>query len=194
MKCVFTLLLTLLFVAHPYALFAQDQPEFIGPDTRLYLLDGRVIMGNLMSRDDDLIIMKVEGQIYTFETEEISHITDPNTLGGNAETIIVTEFPYISFLGGAVAFGVISWLQFDRAGDRDKSADLNMENFLFARASNLQDQADRARLYGWGAALFAAGSLGISLIPRKAKRRIFPTLSVDEQGNSTLMVSYAHRF
>ncbi len=194
MKRFFILLLTVLFIAQPYVLLAQDEPEFIGPDTRLYLLDGRVIMGNLVSREDDLIIMKVKGEIHVFETEQISHITDPNTLGGNAETITVTEFPYISFLGGAVAFSVISWLQFDRAGDREKSAELNKENGLVARANKLQDQADRARLYGWGSALLAAGSIGVSLIPRKTKRRIFPTLSVDEQGSSTLMVSYLHRF
>ena len=150
-------------------------------------------MGEMIRRDDDLIIMRVKGKIETFAGEEVSRLIDLNSMGSAAETITVREFPYISFLGGAVAFSVISWLQFDRASDRDKSADLNAENGLDARARKLQDQADRARQYGWGSALLAAGSLGISLIPRKATRRMFPELSV-EQGHSTLMVSYVHRF
>ena len=105
----------------------------------------------------------------------------------------MTEFPYISFLGGTVAFGLLSWLQFDRASDKDKDADLNRESGLEARARKLEDQADRARLLGWSSALLAAGSLGVALIPRKATRRVFPELSF-EGGSATLRLSYVYRF
>ena len=193
MKCFFTLILTLLFAAQPCAVLAQEKSDVIGPDTRLYLTNGTVIMGELVRRDDDLIIMRVKGKIHTFGGEEVSRLVDLNSMGSAAKTITVREFPYISFLGGAVAFSVISWLQFDRASDRDKSADINAGMGIDARARKLRDQADRARLYGWGSAVLAAGSLGVSLIPRKATRRMFPELSV-EQGTSTLMVSYVHRF
>ena len=62
-----------------------------------------------------------------------------------------------------------------------------------ARAQKLDDKASRARLYGWSTALFAAGSLGISLIPRKTNRRVFPELSIRD-GEPSVGVSYVYRF
>ena len=62
-----------------------------------------------------------------------------------------------------------------------------------ARAQKLDDKASRARLYGWSTALFAAGSLGISLIPRKTNHRVFPELSIRD-GEPSLGVFYVYRF
>ncbi|MFH1571738.1 MAG: hypothetical protein ABIL09_27360, partial [Gemmatimonadota bacterium] len=97
---------------------------------------------------------------------------------GEARTEVITEFPYISFLGGTVAFGLLSWLQFDTASDRDREADLNDKGGIPAAARDLRDKADRARLLGWSSALLATGCLAVSLIPRKAERRIFPEFSL----------------
>ena len=104
------------------------------------------------------------------------------------------EFPYISFLGGTVAFGLLSWLQFDKASDKDSEADLNDQNQLFNRARKLRDDADRARLFGWSSAALAVGSLGVALYPRKATRRIFPELSWTPAGEPKIALKYERAF
>ena len=101
-----------------------------------------------------------------------------------------TEFPYISFMGGAVAFGLLSWLQFDRASDNEQEAELNREHQQLSRAQKLEDKASRARLYGWSTAVLSAGSFGVSLIPRKATRRVFPELGASSDGDPLLRVTY----
>ena len=44
-------------------------------------------------------------------------------------------------MGGAVAFGLLSWLQFDRAAENEAEADLNRTHDMFARAKKLDDKA-----------------------------------------------------
>jgi len=107
---------------------------------------------------------------------------------------VVTEFPYISFLGGTVALGLLSWLQFGTASDRDDEAKLN-EQFAETQgtAASLRDKADRARLYGWAAGLLALGSLGVALIPHKAERRVFPEPSL-RTGAPALRLVVRHQF
>ena len=61
------------------------------------------------------------------------------------------------------------------------------------RQKKLDDKADRARLYGWGGAILAAGSLGVALIPHKSTRRVFPELSFST-GTPTLRLAYVYRF
>ena len=56
-------------------------------------------------------------------------------------------------LGGALAFSLLSWQQFDRASDNEAEAALNRAHGQFSRAQKLDDKADRARLYGWSAAV-----------------------------------------
>lgn len=159
-------------------------------DTRLYLDDGTLVEGQMVERGKDLIIMRVEDKIFTFERTEVDKIVTLESLGGGAKTVTVTEFPYISFMGGAVAFGLLSWLQFDRASGHEDEADLNREHQLPARAKKLDDKASRARLYGWSTAILAAGSLGVSLMPRKTTRRIFPELSSNTNGVPMLNIAY----
>jgi len=184
-------LATALFLAvQPCIAFAETKPAISGPDTRLYLADGNVIMGHLVKEAEDMFIIKIDNQIFTFEREQVEKIVTLESLGSTAQTISVTEFPYISFLGGTLAFGVLSGLLFDRASDKDKEADQNDQmKETEGRAAALRDQADTARLLGWGSALVATGTLGVALLPRKSTRRIFPELSL-EHGASTLKITY----
>ena len=182
-------------VIQPYMILAKTTAPIEGADTRLYLADGSLVEGTLIEKDKDLVIIRVEEKIFTFDKTDIDKLVTLESLGGGARNITVTEFPYISFLGGAVAFGLLSWLQFDRASNYEAEAELNRgsEFNLPARAKQLDDKASRAKLYGWSTALFAAGSLGISLIPRKTTRRVFPEFSVRD-GKPSVGVSYVYRF
>ncbi len=185
MKTVLSTLLVLALVAQPLAAVAEGAP-IAGPDTRITLKDGTLVEGTLVNRSKDLLILRVNREIFTFELTNIDKIVTVDTLGAGARTITVREFPYISALGGTVAFSLLSWLQFDRAGNKEDDARQNEEfapnapdeQALLAQARKLRDQADTARLLGWGGALLAAGSLGVALIPRKVERRVFPELSV----------------
>ena len=180
-------------VIQPSLALAETAPPIEGADTRLYLADGSLVEGTLIEKDKDLVIIRIEEKIFTFDKTDIDKLVTLESLGGGARNITVTEFPYISFLGGAVAFSLLSWLQFDRAADNEAEAALNREHGQLARAQKLDDKASRARLYGWSTALFAAGSLGISLIPRKTNRRVFPELSL-RNGEPSVGVSYVYRF
>ena len=181
-------------VLQPVMALAETEPVPIaGADTRLYLADGSLVEGNLIEKDQDLVIMRVNDKIFTFDKTEIDKIITLESLGGGAQTVSVTEFPYISFLGGALAFGLLSWLQFDRASDNEAEAALNREHGQLSRAQKLDGKADRARLYGWSTAVLAAGSFGVALIPRKSTRRIFPELSFRD-GEPRVGVSYVYSF
>ena len=181
-------------VLQPVLALAETEPEpIVGADTRLYLADGSLVEGNLIEKAQDLVIMRVNDKIFTFDKTEIDKIITLESLGGGARTITVTEFPYISFLGGALAFSLLSWLQFDRASDNEAEAALNRQHDQLARAQKLDDKADRARLYGWSTAVLAAGSLGVALIPRKTTRRVFPELSFRD-GEPRIGVSYVYSF
>jgi len=180
-------------VIQPSLALAETAPPIEGADTRLYLADGSLVEGTLIEKDKDLVIIRIEEKIFTFDKTDIDKLVTLESLGGGARNITVTEFPYISFLGGAVAFSLLSWLQFDRAADNEAEAALNREHGQLARAQKLDDKASRARLYGWSTALFAAGSLGISLIPSKNNRRVFPELSLRD-GEPSVGVSYVYRF
>ena len=142
-------------ILRPLPLPAQTEIE-IQPltetNTRLYLSDGTVVMGRMIEHSKDLVILQVNEQVFTFELEEIDRIVTLDSLGAGARTVSVIEFPYISFLGGTVAFGLLSWLQFDTASDRERDADLNEASGVLARARELRDKADRARLLGWSSA------------------------------------------
>ena len=194
MKRYTALVACLCLVLQPVMALAETEPAPItGADTRLYLADGSLVEGNLIEKAQDLVIMRVNDKICTFDKTEIDKIVMLESLGGGAHTISVTEFPYISFLGGALAFSLLTWLQFDRASDNEAEAALNREHGQLSRAQKLDDKADRARLYGWSTAVLAAGSFGVALIPRKSTRRIFPELSFRD-GEPRVGVSYVYSF
>ena len=182
----------LCLVLQPLLALAEPAP-IAGADTRVYLADGSLVEGTLVEKGKDLIIIRVNEKIFTFDKTEIDKIVTLESLGGGAKSITVTEFPYISFLGGAVAFSLISWLQFDRASGFEDDAKLNRLASLEAQAVKFEDKASRARKFGIATALFAAGSLGVSFIPRKATRRIFPEISLND-GEPSAGISYVYRF
>ena len=192
MKRCLALVACLCLVLQPYMALAETSP-IAGADIRLYLADGSLVEGHLVEKDKDLIIMRVEDKIFTFDKSEIDKIITLESLGGGAKNITVTEFPYISFLGGTIAFSLLSWLQFDRASHNAAEADLNREHGQLARAQKLDDKASRSRLYGWTTAVFAVGSMGVALRPQKTTRRVFPELSFRD-GEPTLGLSYIYQF
>ena len=182
----------LCLVLQPLLALAEPAP-IAGADTRVYLADGSLVEGTLVEKGKELVIIRVKEKIFTFDKTEIDKIVTLESLGGGAKSITVTEFPYISFLGGAVAFSLISWLQFDRASSFEDDAKLNRLASLEAQAVKFEDKASRARKFGIATALFAAGSLGVSFIPRKATRRIFPEISLND-GEPSAGISYVYRF
>ena len=192
MKRSTVLVACLCMVLQPLLALADPVP-IAGADTRLYMADGSLVEGTLLEKDSDLVVIRVREKIFTFDKTDIDKMVTLESLGGGARSITVTEFPYISFLGGAVAFSLLSWLQFDRASDNETEADLNREHGQLARAQKLDDKASRARLYGWSTALFSVGSLGVALIPRKATRRVFPELTLRD-GEPSIGFSYVYRF
>ena len=193
MKRYTALVACLCLVLQPVMALAETESDIVGADTRLYLADGSLVEGNLIEKAQDLVILRVNDKIFTFDKTEIDKIITLESLGGGAQTISVTEFPYISFLGGALAFSLLSWLQFDRASDNAAEAALNREHDQPSRAQKLDDKADHARLYGWSTTVLAAGSFGIALIPRKTTRRVFPELSFHD-GEPRIGVSYVYSF
>jgi len=192
MKRSTVLVACLCMVLQPLLALADPVP-IAGADTRLYMADGSLVEGTLLEKDNDFVVVRVKEKIFTFDKTDIDKMVTLESLGGGARSITVTEFPYISFLGGAVAFSLLSWLQFDRASDNETEADLNREHGQLARAQKLDDKASRARLYGWSTALFSVGSLGVALIPRKATRRVFPELTLRD-GDPSIGLSYVYRF
>ncbi|MBT4979552.1 MAG: hypothetical protein HOL51_18985 [Gemmatimonadetes bacterium] len=192
MKRSTVLVACLCLVLQPLWALAEPAP-IAGADTRVYLADGSLVEGTLVEKSKDLVILRVKKKIFTFDKTEIDKIVTLESLGGGAKSITVTEFPYISFLGGAVAFSLISWLQFDRASGFEDDAKLNRLASLEAQAIKFEDKASRARKFGIATALFAAGSLGVSFIPRKATRRIFPEISLND-GEPSAGISYVYRF
>ncbi len=200
MQRFIAVIITTLVLIQPLAA-AQAVP--LDADTKLYLADGSVIHGRMVVRSDDLIIMRVKDEIFTFDDAQIDRVIPLESLGEAAEFVTVREFPYISFLGGTAAFGLLAWIQFNNASDRDSEAQRNEQQvfsgneqsgLLLARAAELRDDADRARLYGWGSTLVALGSMGVALYPSYSERPIFPGLSLDSQGGPAITFAYRHSF
>ena len=180
-------------VIQPSLALAETAPPIEGADTRLYLADGSLVEGTLIEKDKDLVIIRIKEKIFTFDKTDIDKLVTLESLGGGARNITVTEFPYISFLGGAVAFSLLSWLQFDRASSKEADAATNRLHDVRGAAEKLEQQAKRARQFGVASGILAASSLGISLIPRKTTRRVFPELSIRD-GEPSVGVSYVYRF
>lgn len=166
---------------------SDPDPSSTQGETRIYLSDGSVVQGRLLEKSADLIILRVDEKIFTFDPQtEVDKIVTLNSLGADARIITTTEFPYISFLGGTLAFGLLSALQFDTASDRKREAQVNEDNKLFGRAKDLRGKRDRARLWGWSSAVLAVGTLGVALIPKKRTRRVFPEANLTTAKDGTL--------
>lgn len=202
MQRLIAVVVTTLMLFQPLAVGAQTEP--LDADTRLHLADGSIVLGRLVERSDDLIIIRIKDKIFTFDQTQVDKLVTLESLGGGAEFVTVREFPYISFLGGTAAFGLLAWIQFSNASDHNAEAQRNEEQvisgdpqsagLLRVRAQELRDDADRARLYGWGSSLLALGTLGLALYPAYTERLVFPKLSLDNQGEPTFTVAYRKTF
>lgn len=192
MKRSTVLVACLCMVLQPLLVLADPVP-IAGADTRLYMADGSLVEGTLLEKDSDLVVIRVKEKIFTFDKTDIDKMVTLESLGGGARSITVTEFPYISFLGGAVAFSLLSWLQFDRASGLEDDAKLNRLADLEGQAVKFEAKASRARKFGIATAVFAAGSFVVSIIPRKATRRVFPELTLRD-GEPSIGFSYVYRF
>jgi len=199
MRQLIAAIITASLLLNPVAAIAVT----LDADTRVYLADGSVVEGRMVQRSGDLVIMRVKDEIFTFDNAQIDRVIPLESLGGDAEIVTVREFPYISFLGGTAAFGLLAWIQFSNASDSDAEAQRNEDQvfsgdlqsgLLVARAAELRDDADRARLYGWGSTLVALGSMGVALYPRYTERRIFPQLSLDSQSAPKITLAYRRSF
>ncbi len=203
MRPVVAALVAIVIVFQPCIAIAEGVAGSPDSDTRLYLSDGTVLMGNLVEESDEVIIIRDGQKIFTFEPRQVVKKETLYTPGVATRTVTVREFPYISFLGAAAAFGLLSWLQFDTATSRDEDARRHEQQGaigegglnLSARAQDLRDKADRARLWGWSSALLAAGSLGIAVMPTKKERRIFHQLTMQTDHDAQLvMLFYTRQF
>ena len=111
-----------------------------------------------------------------------------------APTMQKAKSPWVKLgYAGALAFSLLSWQQLGQASDNEAEAKLNREHGQEARAQKLDDKADRARLFGWSAAVLAAGSLGVALISRKTTHPVFPELNFRD-GEPHVGVSYVYSF
>ncbi|MXX41342.1 MAG: hypothetical protein F4Z85_25370, partial [Gemmatimonadetes bacterium] len=85
MKRYTALVACLCLVLQPVMALAETEPAPItGADTRLYLADGSLVEGNLIERDQDLVIMRVNDKIFTFDKTEIDKIITLESLVGGA--------------------------------------------------------------------------------------------------------------
>ena len=88
-KFAFTMLLVVC-VAWPTTSASEFGPRQTSEvNTRLYLVDGQVVMGSLIEHSDDLVIIQVGKQVHTFERTEIDRIVRLESLGAGARTVTI---------------------------------------------------------------------------------------------------------
>lgn len=146
-------------------------------DTRIYLKSGDVVTGKMVQRSPDMVILKLDNDIFTFEVREIARLETLDSLGDRAERIEVREFPHLGFLGATVAFGAVATFGFNRASDKEEDAAVNRP-LLPDRARQLEDQASTARAVAWSATAAVVGSAIFALYPKKVERRVLPEIGL----------------
>ncbi len=159
-------------------------------DVRLYLNDGSVLSGKLVELGPELIIVKKNREIYTFEVGVVKQVVTLESLGEAAKIVHVRTFPRLGFLAGTFAGATLAWWGFDNASSKEKDADVNAP--LLARAEELRDEADTARFIAWSATLVGAACLVAALIPEWTEKRVFPDRV--EVGYKSVKLAYALRF
>ena len=89
-------------VLQPVMALAETEPTpIVGADTRLYLADGSLVEGNLVEKAQDLVIIRINDKIFTFDKTEIDKIVTLESLGGGAQTISVHRVPLHQFSRGS---------------------------------------------------------------------------------------------
>jgi hypothetical protein len=159
-------------------------------DVRLYLNDGSIFSGKLVELGPELIIVRKNREISTFEVGLVKKVVTLESLGEGAKIVPVRTFPRLGFLGGTFAGATLAWWGFDNASSKEKEADDNAS--LLARAEELRDDADTARLIAWSATLAGAACLVAALIPEWTEKRVFPDQV--EVGCKSVELAYVFRF
>ena len=162
------------------------------PDVRLYLNNGDVVSGKLVELGPELIIIKKNRDVFTFEVGEVRKVVTLESLGEAAKVVPVWTFPRLGFLAGTFAGAALAYWGFDDASSKEKEADDNARMKLFAREKELRDDADTARLIAWSATVLGALCLGVALIPERGEKRVFPDHV--EVGRKSVKLAYVFRF
>ena len=160
-------------------------------DVRLYLNDGSVFSGKLVELGPELIIVKKNREIFTFEVGLVKKVVTLGSLGEAAKIVSVRTFPRLGFLAGTFAGATLAWWGFDHASVKEKEADVNARA-VPSRAEELRDEADTARFIAWSATLAGAACLVAALIPEWTEKRVFPDQV--EVGYKSVKLAYALRF
>ncbi|RKY62869.1 MAG: hypothetical protein DRP95_00430 [Candidatus Latescibacterota bacterium] len=135
-----------------------------GEQVEVHLKDGSVIVGELVEATPLLVILRVQGEIYTFEVQEVERIvlSEPSEARGPT-----WRFPRLGFLGGTLAGGVIAWWGFDSASRKERDARLQEEYGLFQRAGELRREARRDRKIAWAGVVGGIVCTAVALIPER---------------------------
>ena len=93
-------------VIQPSLALAETAPPIEGADTRLYLADGSLVEGTLIEKDKDLVIIRIEEKIFTFDKTDIDKLVTLESLGGGARN--TSSLVGVGILPG-VGVALIAW-------------------------------------------------------------------------------------
>jgi len=161
-------------------------------DVRLYLNDGNVISGKLVELGPELIIIKKNREVFTFEVGEVKKVVTLESLGEDAKIVPVWTFPRLGFLAGTFAGATLALWGFGDASSKEEEADDNARLKLSGREKELRDDADNARLIGWSATVAGVACLVVALIPERGEKRVFPDQV--EVGRKSVKLAYVFHF
>ena len=161
-------------------------------DVRLYLNNGDVVSGKLVELGPELIIIKKNREVFTFEVGEVKKVRTLESLGEAAKIVPVRTFPRLGFLAGTFAGATLALWGFGDAESKEEEADDNARSQLFVREKELRDDADRARLIAWSATVAGVACLVVALIPERGEKRVFPDQV--EVGRKSVKLAYVFRF
>ncbi|MCK5525919.1 MAG: hypothetical protein KAJ05_02140 [Candidatus Latescibacteria bacterium] len=163
-------------------------------DVRLYMNDGSVFSGKLVELGPELIIVRKNREIFTFEVGLVEQVVTLESLGEAAGVVPVRTFPRLGFLASTFAGATLAWWGFDSASSKEEEADVNARAVppLPARAEELRDAADTARFIAWGATLAGAACMVVALIPEWTEKRVFPDQV--EVGCTSVKLAYILHF
>jgi len=144
--------------------------EFVlGEEVQLYLKDGSVVTGELVEATPLLVILRVQGEIYTFEVSEIERMVLP---GPTQTRRPGWRFPRLGFLGGTLVGGVLAWWGFDSASQKERDARLQEEYGLLERAGELREEARRDRKIAWIGVVGGAVCAVVALVPERTGTKV----------------------
>jgi len=162
------------------------------PDVRLYLSNGDVVSGKLVELGPELIIIKKNREVFTFEVGEVKKVVTLESLGKAAKIVPVWRFPRLGFLAGTFAGATLALWGFDDASSKEKEADDNARLNLVDWEKELRDDADKARLIAWSATVAGVACLVAALIPERGEKRVFPDHV--EVGRKSVKLAYVFHF